>query len=105
METLNQRFGVGAKRSRSYHYAKSSLLERIIFIAITFIPFLGMFFYGNGMVSEWISKWAEMMMLSGFGIDSAMREMDFIPFFKLRYLPIEGACRRSCTLLLPESPA
>ncbi len=90
METLNQRFGVGAKKSRSYHYAKNSLLERIIFIAITFIPFLGMLFYENGMVSAWLSKWAGRMMQTGFGIESTVQEMDFIPFFKLRYLSVEG---------------
>ena len=91
MKTRDQRFGAGAKKSRSYHYTKNSMLKRILFIAITFIPFLGMLFYGNGMVSEWISKWAGKMMQTGLGIESTVQEMDFIPFFKLRYLSVEGS--------------
>lgn len=100
METANQRFGIGAKQSRSYHYAKNRPFERIIFILITLIPFLGMLFYENGMVSEWISKWAGWMMQNEFGIESTLMETDFIPFFKLRYLSVEGCLPSQMHILI-----
>lgn len=91
METMNQQcFNTRAKQNRAYHYMKSCLLKRLLFVAITFVPFLFMLFLGNGIVSQWITEWAGTMMYDAFGIESSMQEMAFIPFFKLRYLSITG---------------
>lgn len=90
MNTINLRFGPGAKQNRAYHYVKNSLPRRLLFIAITFVPFLFVLFFGNGLISEWISKWAGNQMHAAFGIESSVQEMPFIPFFRLRYLSVTG---------------
>lgn len=90
METLNCRFGSGAKQNRSYHYIQNSLFERIIFIAITFFPFLYFLFLENGVVSQKICEWAGSMMSDEFGVEAEILEKEFIPFFRLKYLSLDG---------------
>lgn len=90
METLSCRFGNGAKQNRSYHYIKNSLFERIVFIAVTFVPFLFLLFQGNGAVSRKICEWTGKMISDGFGIGTELLEREFIPFFKLSYLSVDG---------------
>lgn len=88
MERYNQSYE--KKQVRAYHYVKASLPQQILFVMITFVPFLLFLFSKNGMITQWISEWAGSMMNRSFDIQYSVREMDFIPFFKLRFLDVEG---------------